>query len=320
MPNTRFGRKYELLIGNAVELVKKTTSGDVILADGEESTPSAASTTDFKAIPTNYMSITDLQVSGKVIDSKKSNTTNSKDTTFNVVNLSVEEQNFIKPESSVFFSAGYEGDESLPLVYNGNVISVETLQDGPNFVTTIKCKTGAVVRRNVRVSRSPILNETVEDVINYFASILAKNGIPTGNIFIPISQVMPYGFPCAGNLFYILDDFCNSNNLKHYIALGKLYVEPIDSTEFVEVIHVEEANVKGAVTAKKDIGSVANKDGAPKGITFTTYLDGTINSSTKCEIVFGDYKGNYKILTAEHTFDLEGAAWDTKVEAEEIKR
>lgn len=314
-----FIRKYSLTIGRASELIKKTESPSVITPGGEESTPSATgvrgtltdgSYEDFLTTPNGAITITDLRITADIVDSKEG-TSNKNAATIEVFNLTDANQKLIRSDDTILLKAGYEIDgEELPLVYAGQVTTVTTITKGQDTVTRMVCKASEVGRKNIRISKVPTRNETSETIANYFAGIAAKNGIPTGNVFVPIALDYPSGYAAAGNLFDIMEEFCSNTALKSYVTLGKLYIEPQDSTETVALVTVDEENIKGSLKPQDDSAGKTSKD-SKQGLEFSLFLDGRITVAKVVKINFGEFKGDYNVTSVNFKMDSEGSHWDT---------
>ncbi len=323
-----FLRKYSLTIGRSATVINRTQSSAKVTPGGRESTPAVfltdGSYEDFIVKPAGAIVFTDLRMTAKIVDSK-AGVSNKQKATISLFNLSSSSQSKIKTEDTIILRAGYVQDgNELPLVYIGQIVSVETVKKGQDTITKFICKAAAVGRSNIRISRVPVRDENGRDIANYFAGIAASNGIPTGNVFVPIALPYPTGFPAAGEFFPIMEEFCNKNNLKCYTSLGRLYIEPQDLSTFdVDIgletfiptsstIIVDAVNVKGSIKPADDSTKSGNPK-ATKGLKITLFLDGRITASKLIKITFGIHKGEYIPDSVEFEMDSEGAKWDTIV-------
>ena len=314
-----FGRVYDLCIGVHPELVDSCVSSPTISPDGVESAITIPST-DFLSEPPSCLRITKLRIRADISDSKKGAVKNTDTSWIEIINLSKENQKKIKVDATVLFKAGYEQQlPDLPLIYAGHVTKVVTRKQGQDTVTRISCGSAAVVRRNVRISRSGIRDETIKDVLDWFADVAVSYGIPRGQkeIFVPIDYKWKAGFAATGNFFEELDKFCKDINFKAYIALGKLYIETEGTTNFIETVNIIEKNIKGSIRPDNN-GTSKTTPELKQGISFNTFLDGRITTAKKVNIGFGDYSGDYKINTVSFKMDLNGKHWDTIVNCEKI--
>jgi hypothetical protein len=320
-----FLRKYSLTIGREIDLIQKTVPSTTVKPGGEESTPltsganlSDGSYKDFVTKPSKGITLTDLRITADITDSK-AGTTNKQKTTIQIFNLSETNQKFIRSDDTVLLKAGYEIDgQELPLVFAGQVTSVTTTKKGPDIITKLVCEAAKVARKNIKFSKKPIRGETSRDIANYFAGVAAKNGIPTGSVFVPIPNEYPGGLSAAGSLFPAMEEFCDKINLKVYVTLGKLYIEPIDLTPATVALNIEAENIKGTIRSQDDSAGKTTKQ-SKQGIEFTVFLDGRITAATVVNIKFGVHAGEYKVLSVKFKMDYEGSNWDTTVSCERRK-
>lgn len=314
-----FLRKYSLTIGREVDLIQKTVSSGTVKPGGIESTPLTTganlddgSYKDFVTKPSKGFTISDLRITADIVDSK-SGKTNKQKTTIKIFNLSSTNQRFIKADDTVLLKAGYEIDGAeLPLVFAGQVTAVTTEKKGQDTITKIICQAAAVARKNIKFSKIPVRNETSETIANYYAGVAAKHGIPTGNVFVPVVIDYPAGLAAAGNLFEAMEEFCQKTNLQAYVTLGKLYIEPIDSTPVTAALIIEAENIKGTIRPQDDSAGKTSKQDS-KGIKFSVFLDGRITAAKTVTINFGEFKGDYKVTGVKFKMDSEGKDWDTIV-------
>ena len=328
--DTLFDRKYSLTIGRDLEIIQRTIPSLTIKPNGEESSvpvgswviPGEAPTsdfaeyTDFLVDPGGSLVLNELRIKANVI-STKAGKSDKQQTTIEIYNLSISNQEFIRAEDTVILRAGYASDSNIPIIFVGNVVKKTVTKSGQDTITKLVCAAADVPKKNVRISKSPTPDETSETIAKYFALVAAKNGIPTGNVFVPVPLPYPYGFPASGYLWPILEEFCDNTNLKSYLSLGKLYIEPIDSTEFVDTVMITAENIKGTIRPEEDSAAKLSNTKV-KGIEFDTFLDGRIVLSKKININYGQFSGDYKIVSVEFKLDSEGSNWDTSVSAERI--
>ncbi len=320
-----FLREYSLTVGRSAEIIKKTIPALIIRPGGIESKPFGPAGGGFTAPDGSYqdftvkskgaITITELRITANITDSKVGKTA-KQGAIIEIFNLIKFNQSLIRTDDTVLLRAGYKIDgQGLPLIYAGQVISVTTTKKGQDTITKLICKASEVARKNIKISKVPSRGETAATIAQYFADIAASNGIPTGNVFVPIPRPYPSGYSVAGNMFTAMEEFCSDNELRCYVTLGNLYIEPIDSIRAVTAIEVEAENIKGSIRPQDDSSGKASSQ-AKQGIEFTLFLDGRITSATVVNIKFGDFRGDYKVLSVKYKLDLEGSAWDTIVSCE----
>lgn len=314
-----FDRVYSLTIGRNNALVEKTIPQLLVQpAAGVPQLLANPSYSDFNSKPNNALVITELRIKANVQYTKDSGT-NKQGTIIEIYNLTQDNQRRIFAEDTVLLRAGYrsiDGDNP-PLIFTGQVKSVSTTKVGQDTITKLICTAIDVPRKNIRFSKTPVRGETNEDVANYFASVAAANGIATGYVFVPDIVTYPSGYAAGGNLFDAMAKFCENFNLRAYVVLNRLYIEPIAvSAPAVAKVIVNEVNVKGNIRAEDDSTGLTSSDPAKAaGISLNTFLNGNITPAKLLNVSFGDYRGDYTISSVSHVLDLEGKDWDTIISA-----
>lgn len=322
-----YGRKYELYVGRKAGLISATQSKTVIVPNGDESVPkplrietqgqAATAYLDFTCIPGDVMKITELRIKGNVMDSKggKSNKNTS---TIEIVNLPKAKQSFIQADDTIILKLGYDNNGELPVVYVGQVEKVTTTKSGRDTITKMLCGSTTVVRKNTKFSKSPRRGENLQDVCDYLSAIAASNGIPKGITIVDENITFKYGVSMEGQFFPVMEKFLDENKMHCYVSLGKLYIEPTRVRSLVDVVNINEDNVKGSIRPQQDAVGVPSAD-QKRGLKFSTFLDGRITASKKARIKYGEYSGDYNIISVESKFDTESKTlWDSVVDCESV--
>lgn len=317
-----YQRQYLLTVGRN-KVINISIPPTIIRAGGAESIPSESGKgsvgedgvyRDVLVRPAQAIDISELRITAN-IEYTKEGRSNKQGATLEIYNLSELNRSRIQVEDSVLLYAGYQSIQpEPPLLFAGQILSVQTEKRGADIITKIVCSEAGVSRKNIRISRVPVRGETSKDIAEWFAGIAAKNGIPKGNVFVPVEIPYPSGLPMSGNLFTLLEEFCSNTNLQFYITLGRLYIEPIDITPVKTLLTLTEENIKGTIEKEEDnSGKTSTDPSSVSGIKLTTFLNANIQLSTIVDVAFGDYKGRYEVASIRHNLDLEGKNWDTIV-------
>lgn len=315
-----FDRVYSLTIGRNDALLENNFPPPI-----ESSLPGAPGfrpNTDWNTSPTSVASghaltFTELQITAD-IQYTKDGETNKQGTTIEVYNLDLTSQRFFRVGDTVLLRAGYrsvDGDNP-PLIFSGQILKITTEKKGVNTITTLICTPSEISRKNIRFSKQPSRGETNEDVIRYFASVAAANGIPTGNIWVPAGRLISYpsGYPASGSLFPVMEKYCADNRFSCYVTLGRLYIEHKGVSNPVSPrVTVSELNIKDTIRPEDDSSeTLSQADETQKpGISLTTFLNANITTATVVTVNFGEYRGDYTVTSVMHKLDLEGNSWDT---------
>lgn len=306
-----FDRVYSLTIGRNEPLIERTTPP--LLIRPKPGVPVAIARPDyrdFNVSPQGAITLTDLQMTAE-IEVTKEEESNKQGTTITVYNLSRKNQRFLKAGDTVLLRAGYRSihGDNPPLIFSGQATKIVTTQKNENSVTTIECSASEIPRRNIKFSKSPVKGETTEDVVKFFASVAADNGVPEGNIFVaPPLQTYPSGYPAYGSLFPIMEKYCSEHGLNCYVTLGRLYIEPKRGTiPATPRIRITKDQIKGTIRPESD----PEDSEESAGVSLTVVLNGNITPSTTVFIADATYGGDYSITSVNHKLNFEGNAWDT---------
>lgn len=343
MAEEAFDRVYSLAIGKNQLLINKTiplplvkpsntpTPLEVLVDNTSSARPpgddsvdilvgttsnGARSYTDFNAKPANALVITELRITAD-IQYTKEGATNKQGCVITIYNLNRDNQKFISSEDTILLRAGYRSIDgnNPPLIFSGQVKSVETVKQGQDTITKIICTAVDVGRKNIRFSKTPVRNETNLDVANYFSAVAASNGIPKGRVYVPDIVTYPSGYAANGLLWDAMEKFCQNYNLACYVVLGRLYIEPkaVIAPVSARVI-VSAENIKDTIRPEDDSTGKSSVDESKRsGIAFNTFLNGNISPARLVNIDFGEYRGDYLVTSVAHKLDLEGKDWDTIV-------
>tara|TARA_R110002020_G_scaffold31715_1_gene98544 strand:- start:2479 stop:3603 length:1125 start_codon:yes stop_codon:yes gene_type:complete len=267
--------------------------------------------------------------------------------------VSLTADQFVRNGDTIVLKAGYEqttasGGGELPVIITGQVKWAATRTEGSNNITKIIIKDASLISENLRLSRfwtqDATYREIIEDLMNY----AAHNGIPKGRLFAPIiaarrnpsfllpteedaqlnhllrtnsrvadidQKVGAQGFHLRGYVIEQLNILCKALGYRAYTSLGKLYVEPIYSTQYVDEVVINSDNIKETIKPSEPSGKKSPVQGdATSGVTFKTFLNGAITLDKRLRINVDGYRGSYKITSIKHKLSLEGKDWDTEVE------
>jgi len=324
-----FIRKYELVLGTPTRLLKSAQTpqtatpapGSLAVKDASDVVAGADSSrgyVDYCTAPSEALTFTELQMEAVI----KYNTVSSgkQTATIKILNLSEQSRLFITADTSVILKAGYLKDELLPIVYVGQVISVETNLVGMDLVTTLVCSEAANILKNTTHIKTYDKGGTYLSIIEDLLKQFAGRGIPEGvdrewRQNERATKVFTKSISVKGNLSKTLVRICKNINFGWFISLGKITVRPIESGSFQDTIKIVPANVKGRIKQSDDkstLGTFSSKT-TQSGIKLSTYLNGNISTNTLLEVTFGDFQGTYRISSVTHRLNFRGDLWDTEV-------
>ena len=290
---------------------------------------------DYRRVRTDRaLDIRELDIDVNIKGTNKSSGSDPIRAEISVFNASPETREILERENAiVILNAGYEDNEdNLPLIFSGQVQYSTTETKGTDIVTTMYCADGYTPLDSVRVSKG-YYSGTYEDVLKDLASIFSNNGIPKGRVvtneaaqtdsgipYLPPSAIpIPErrGYVVSGFLKSILTSTCEMFGYNWYIVNSKLYIEPRNYKKKVGVVELSTNDCFSIKTDTEKSGSVST-DKSKKGVKVSTFLNGNIQPSSYVDILDGDFKGLYKVISVSHRAQLEGVQWDTEFKAERV--
>lgn len=307
---TLFGRKYELLIGDSREPLetKVYNTTNPLVANPSEVTQSA-------------IKINSVRMAATITSSKENGSGASSPCTISLYNLSKDTKAKIQQGFSVFLYAGYATQESLSLIFTGQVGNTFTRRDGADLITEIVCADSAHSTINLRIGGSLPPKSTYLQVFNQIIDTAKEFKIPVKPIDTSLEgakrlqQQLPKGHTYEGFLLPKLSEVAVAVDYRVYLSLGTIHIEPKEAPSFASVVRIGPDNIKGQLQPVSDNNSTPDQDtAATEGVTLVTFLDGRINLDRFIEVVDRiDYNGTYQPFGITHRLDTEGDTWDTEI-------
>lgn len=366
-----FGWDYELIICNPAvtnnRVIPKSLINPRYIINGTNGISNAVAnplTGDFlyyDTIPEQNVRVTKLRISATISQVK----TTGNPCEIMVYNLDDDTINLIKKDSLIILRAGYlqpSGDfagipggigiEDLPDLFVGQVIQSSVDFGTEDKIVRIICGEGSTPKRNSKISKSYPPMTTRLTVLKDLLELTKSQGVATGRITLPapgtveraaLDTPLLTGYVAKGMLFNELERVTKDAKMNHFMALGKLYVEPATETTqnaiplaptstsnsaLSLVIAITPDMVKGNISKLSDgANGMSNKGGGKDrtGIQFVTWLNGHITVGAIVRLkdfvqqtINDDYNGEYKVTGIVHRLDSRSAnSWDTAVTLEE---
>jgi hypothetical protein len=338
-----FGYEYSLTVGRPDALINSgvpfvdLSSAVVVATASKPTSPSSvggqnSNKEDYRTVPVRFFEVVDKQLEANIQNTKD----NDNPTKISVYNLTPNQLNLVKENSSVVLRGGYATEigpgldrTKLPMLYVGQVISTTTIDDGVNKITEILCSSSRTPMKNIKLSISWPPGTTWLDMVFDLIDITNQAGIPVGNVVgdverrTIINDPAPDGYQLSGLLGEEFLKLLQSVGYRMYMVLGKIHIEPIYADPDVEVINIKSENIKGTINKEED-GSVGlSGDGQERvGIKLKTFLNGNITTNKMLrltELLNKEFEGDYKINSVEHVMNYEGDVWDTEISAVRVK-
>lgn len=314
-------RAYELIIGLPRQQIQQASETPVL----DSATTSSQAYSDSTTIPRDAIFISDLdgfeaEISlGKVGKGKKKNPA-----TIKVYNLDKTIIDQIQEESLVILKAGYTDMPNLPIVYAGQVITVSTDTSLQDSITTITCGDAYTLKKNIRYNNSFTRDTTYREILQDIITTFGVGGVPRGRFVESevLDQAIKSGATYEGYIEDVINQVTKSIDYRYYTAGGKLYVEPKDHERSVEVVLIEEDNVKGQIRPENNAVTTHTKSEtkSARGIRVTTFLNGEITLDKYARVTFGDFQGDYKIDSIKMSLNFRGVNWNTELNCSAFKQ
>ncbi len=344
---TKHEEVIELSIPTSDSLFAQVLVAPVTINDNRTNTRPSTTKSFVEVNPRQKITITDLRIKAKVLwDKESSASSSSQESYIEIYNLSPDNEAFIDASDSVLLSAGYiqdlkdipienqvgEGYLSgrLPLICTGQIKYKQTIKKGSDTITKLVIKDISYVTDNLIFSKYYAGGTPYGDIIEDLLSFLAERGVPRGSVYDPSGQLESppptvldldrqtgiQGLSVYGYAVDQLQEICSKIGYRAYSFLGKMYVEPISTVQYLEYVEVTQDNIKGSIREEFDSSKKLKAQGDTKpGLEFDTFLKGdiTLNKALKISVDSPRYRGDYKITSIEHKLDNQGTNWTTVV-------
>lgn len=220
-----------------------------------------------------------------------------------IYNLNQANRNLIttKVYNRVELYVGYkEGD--LRMIFKGDIIKVVNTQSDLDVITKLKCSDGYFAYTGKTLVKTIAAGQSDSDVIN---ESLNSFGIQKGNIELPCNKILPRARVMMCNTRDAVNKVALNNNADWSIQDNQLVVIPRD-----KAIRDDEGFVISSET-----GMIGTPQAVSGGIEVTTLCNPhfKIGSLVRIESKFKEYCGDYKIKSIQHSGDLIGNDWKSKL-------
>lgn len=286
---------------------------------------------DYRTITLNAVELTDHDITA-TISSKAASSSNA-NTVLYIYNLAPETLEIVeKINNYVILEAGYAEDEELKVVFTGQVSSFSTDRQGQDLVTTLTCSDGYIPNNTIRLSKTFPENTTANTVMEYLIQRYKDSGVALGQyvpqinpkevvqyvqLYPPNDTVFAMGYSLNGYLSDELRDLCKSMGYVNYITNGRLFIHPKSYTRTSERYQYSTNQLYSVRKSGKATSTTNSKNDI--GIDVRMQLDGRLGVDKQIEILDGNYKGIYKILSCAFAINYRDGAFDTILSCKQIE-
>lgn len=341
-----FNRIYELVITN-VETSKVFTPispiDDLFIALAESDPLLIKTEVDVKSRV--FKSVTDeerkkgntsLRIKANIVSNNTDNNTNN--ATIQLYNISEQDQAFIAKSGAKYLSlrAGYQSlidntsvteFDALPVIFSGDVITINSARDGADTITTITAKDSAASIRAGKVNRSFGKGQSKISVISSMVAAEWRGiNLSSDSIGVTSSDFkkpnLTSNYTARGRVADNITDLIKDEDLIWYIVNGIFYLRKKSAPKLTKRITIRPENVIN------DLTPVLDNDASTKrknGYNVLTFLNGTITTNTLIQLEgFDDSSinrqvdGDYAVRNVNHRLDNRGInnAWVTEFQIE----
>lgn len=220
-----------------------------------------------------------------------------------IYNLNQTNRNLItsKHYNQVELYVSYREDD-LRMIFKGDIITVTNIQSGLDIITKLKCSDGYFAYTEKTIIKTLSSGQSDSDVIN---ESLNSFGIQKGNIDLPNDKVLPRGRVFMCDTREAVSKVARNNNADWSIQDNQLVIVPKNKAI---------RNDEGFVISSKT-GMIGSPQKTNQGLEVTTLCNPhyRIGSLIKIESKIAEYNGDYKIQSIQHSGDLLGGDWKSKL-------
>ncbi|QHJ84957.1 MAG: hypothetical protein [Bacteriophage sp.] len=236
-------------------------------------------------------------------DVKKTITQEPNTAEIGIYNLNSTNRNLItsKKYNLVELFVCYQEDD-LRMIFKGNVISVENTSSGNDIITKLKCGDGYTAYTEKTIIKTMAAGQTDSDFLNAAANSF---GIQKGNIDLPNDRALPRAKTFMCDTREAMSKIATNNNADWSIQDDQLVVVPKNKAI---------KNNEGFVISR-ETGMIGSPQKTDKGLELTTLCNPhfKIGALVRVQSVLTEYNGDYKVQSIQHSGDLLGGDWKSKL-------
>jgi len=208
----------------------------------------------------------------------------------------------------VKIEAGYEEDSDLSLIWLGDLRTIKSVKQGPDWVTTLESGDGEKAWQNARINVSFGPKTPVETVIRAIVKELGlgQGNLPlfTGQIQTKMGAILPRGTVVSGQAASRLHDWCRSCGLEFSIQDGA-----------IQLLDPSRAVAEPAFLVSTETGMVESPTVDIDGLLHVKMLmPHDIRPGRLLVVDAQRVKGNYRIEKLIYEADSAGGDWYVDIE------
>lgn len=219
-----------------------------------------------------------------------------------------------KPFIIVLF-AGYKEGNGYELLYQGNIVTVNTEYTPPNYITKITCSSGLLPLTNATLQLSYNAGINTNSIISQIADAL-KTDISKASDYLDTNKSFANGYNYSGLAKNALDEITKEAGLKWSIENGKLLITKINKPTLETVVAINKDSGLIGIPSKisnQQTGSTTDQ-GDYTGWNFKSLLQPKISLNRKIKLESKFVEGIFIVDSVTHKGDTRGKEWISEVQ------
>ena len=193
-------------------------------------------------------------------------------------------------------------DDVLRMIFCGDILTVENQLSELDIITTLRCADGHKAFTEKVIIKTLEKGQTDND---FFNEALKSFGLKKGNVNLPNNKALP-----RGKVF-----MCDTRELMHQIANNNDADWSIQDDELIVIPKSKAISNHEGFVISRTTGMIGTPKKTDKGLEITTLCNPhyKIGALIRVESKLTELNGDYKINALQHSGDLYGTNWHSKL-------
>lgn len=312
----QFLRKYKAQFGQPISFYE-----GVVIPQRPQS-PTVDNVSAYLTNPKEGVELTQHNMSFNITKTKEG----ASESSITFYNLSDNTRMFLeqyqKKNPLILLEAGYETDNTLPLLFQGEVIDVKDSFSGHTRVTALTLKSGASNIKEAYSVRSYRAGTSIQTIVR---DVIKDMKLPEGTVFfnkdgsdILIDKPVVVN---ASSMDWVRK-FAKQYDLNVWVEDGVANVLPKNfvqkAGEFVHQISTVTGMIGSPTLANGETGLQERQPANKQTLNVNTILNGTYKIGDKVALTSKYYSGVYEIETITHIGTYEGGEWKSSLQIKPV--
>lgn len=212
--------------------------------------------------------------------------------------------------SRVQVEAGYVG--ATALIFSGPSLFIDHTHEGSNWVTKIQCADGErMYQQPVQGSFKPgtLVKDVFKATVNNLKDLDVAGAVQKAET--ALTGQFTQGYTQMGRAGTEIDNLLQGSGLTYSIQDGRLEILGLNETTTEAVVLLSPATGLIGTPAH---GSPVEVKKTPQVLTVKSLMQPSLRPGGKCRVEWSEGKGNFRVLTVEHSGDTFGGDFYTVAE------